>query len=223
MLPTRVRSISPVLRHRSAGARSQFRPARLLLQDFTGLPLMTDLASLRDAVAERGVDPARVNPRIPIDFVIDHALIAVHGGRPDARALNERIEIERNAERFAFLKWCEQAFAHVRLLPPGSGIMHQLNLEYLASVVRSGAVRARRRSRSPIRCIGTDSHTPMVGGLGVLGWGVGGLEAQAAMLGHGVIVTAPRVVGLRLTGRAAAGDLDRPRAARDRAAAAVTA
>jgi aconitate hydratase len=178
----------------------EFRPARLLLQDFTGLPLMTDLASLRDALAESGVDPTCINPRIPIDFVIDHALIAVHGGRSDAKALNERIEIERNAERFAFLKWCEQAFANVRLLPPGSGIMHQLNLEYLASVVRlehsaSGTLAI------PDTLIGTDSHTPMIGGLGVLAWGVGGLEAQAAMLGHSVLVTAPRIVGLRLTGR----------------------
>jgi aconitate hydratase len=176
-----------------------FRPARLLLQDFTGLPLMTDLASLRDAVAERGVDPACVNPRIPIDFVVDHALIAVHGGRADARDLNERIEIERNAERFAFLKWCEQAFAQVRLLPPGSGIMHQLNLEYLASVVRLERSEAGTLA-IPDTLIGTDSHTPMIGGLGVLAWGVGGLEAQAAMLGHGTIVTAPVVVGLRLTG-----------------------
>ncbi|MPZ39995.1 MAG: aconitate hydratase AcnA [Rhizobiales bacterium] len=178
----------------------EFRPARLLLQDFTGLPLMTDLASLRDAVAERGIDPARINPRIPVDFVVDHALIAVHGGRPDARALNERIEVERNAERFSFLKWCEQAFDHVRLLPPGSGIMHQLNLEYLASVVRLDSS-AHGTLVIPDTLIGTDSHTPMVGGLGVLGWGVGGIEAQAAILGHGTILTAPRVVGLRLTGQ----------------------
>ncbi|PWT90926.1 MAG: aconitate hydratase [Proteobacteria bacterium] len=178
----------------------EFRPGRLLLQDFTGVPLMTDLASLRDAVAEQGGNPARVNPVIPTDFVIDHALIAVHGGRPDARVLNEQIEITRNAERFAFLKWCEQAFSNVRLLPPGSGIMHQLNLEYLASVVDL-VPSARGVLAVPDTLIGIDSHTPMIGGLGVLGWGVGGLEAQAAMLGYAVIVTAPRVVALRLTGR----------------------
>ncbi len=178
----------------------EFRPSRLLLQDFTGLPLMTDLASLRDAAAEHGIDPARVNPTIPIDFCCDHALIAVYGGRADARALNERIELERNAERFAFLKWCEQAFAHVRLLPPGSGIMHQLNLEYLASVVRLDES-GERAIAMPDTLLGTDSHTPMIGGLGVLGWGVGGIEAQAAMLGQATVMNAPRVIGLRLRGR----------------------
>jgi aconitate hydratase len=177
----------------------EFRPARLLLQDFTGLPLMTDLASLRDAVADAGADPTLVNPKVPVDFAIDHALIAVHGGRADARSRNERIEVERNAERFAFLKWCERAFHNVRLLPPGSGIMHQLNLEYLAGVVRlqpsAGGMLA-----IPDTLLGTDSHTPMIGGLGVLAFGVGGLEAQAAMLGHGTIVAAPRVIVLRLSG-----------------------
>ena len=113
----------------------EFHPGRLLLQDFTGLPLMTDLASMRDALAERGVDPRKVNPRIPVDFVVDHALIAEHGGRADSRLLNERVEVERNRERFEFLKWCAQAFSHMRILPPGSGIMHQLNLEHLSSVV----------------------------------------------------------------------------------------
>jgi aconitate hydratase len=113
----------------------EFQPARLLLQDFTGIPLMTDMASLRDEIARRGGDPAKANPRIPIDFVCDHALIAVHGGRPDAQALNEEIEIARNRERYEFLKWCAGAFANIRLIPPGSGIMHQLNLEWLSTVV----------------------------------------------------------------------------------------
>ena len=177
----------------------EFQPARLLLQDFTGVPLMTDLASMRDAVAERGLDPARVNPKIPIDFVCDHALIAVHGGRSDAMTLNEQIEVERNRERFEFLKWCAKAFSNIRLIPPGSGIMHQLNLEWLSSVVwleERGAMALAR----PDTLLGTDSHTPMVGGLGVLGWGVGGIEAQAAMLGHGTLVSTPRIVGLRFSG-----------------------
>jgi aconitate hydratase len=190
--------LSELSRHPRRG-NLEFHPTRLLLQDFTGLPLMTDLASLRDAIAERGSDPARANPIIPIDFVVDHALIAVHGGRPDAMALNERIEIERNRERFEFLKWCASAFVNVRLIPPGSGIMHQLNLEWLSRVVwieQAGELALAR----PDTLLGTDSHTPMVGGLGVLGWGVGGIEAQAAMLGHGTILTAPRVVGLRLSG-----------------------
>jgi aconitate hydratase len=176
-----------------------FQPARLLLQDFTGVPLMTDLASLRDAVAACGRDPVRVNPKVPIDFVCDHALIAVHGGRPDAMTLNEQIEIERNRERFEFLKWCAKAFSNIRLIPPGSGIMHQLNLEWLSTVVwleEMGAITLAR----PDSLLGTDSHTPMVGGLGVLGWGVGGIEAQAAMLGQSTLVNTPRVVGLRLSG-----------------------
>jgi aconitate hydratase len=177
----------------------EFQPARLLLQDFTGIPLMTDMASLRDEVARRGGDPTRVNPRIPIDFVCDHALIAVHGGRPDARALNERIEIAHNRKRFEFLKWCAKAFSNIRLIPPGAGIMHQLNLEWLSTVVWLEQVNGRSLAR-PDTLLGTDSHTPMVGGMGVLGWGVGGIEAQAAMLGHRALLTAPRVVGLRLTG-----------------------
>lgn len=178
----------------------EFHPARLLLQDFTGLPLMTDLASLRDALAERGLDPRRVNPKIPVDFVVDHALIAEHGGRPDARALNERIEVERNRERFQFLKWCGGTFDQMRILPPGSGIMHQLNLEYLSSVVRLLPLSGGRQLAVPDTLLGSDSHTTMVNGLGVLGWGVGGLEAEAAMLGHATLMSNPRVVGLHLTG-----------------------
>ena len=192
------------LDHRPRGGIIEFHPARLLLQDFTGVPLMTDLASLRDAVAEKGGDPGRVNPKIPIDFVLDHALIAVHGGRPNARELNERIEIERNRERFEFLRWCAQAFDNIRLLPPGAGIMHQLNLEYLSSVVRvepweNGFL------AMPDTVMGTDSHTTMVGGLGVLGIGVGGIEAEGAMLGHPMLLSRPRVVGLRLSGSLPAG------------------
>jgi aconitate hydratase len=177
----------------------EFYPARLLLQDFTGVPLMTDLASLRDAIAARGADPRTVSPALPVDFVLDHALIAEYGGRPDARDLNERIEIERNRERFEFLKWCAGAFDNIRLLPPGTGIMHQLNLEYLSLVVRTEDF-ANRTLAIPDTLLGADSHTTMVGGLGVLGWGVGGIEAQAAMLGHPTLVSRPRVIGLRLQG-----------------------
>jgi aconitate hydratase len=197
------------LRHLDRRPRAgtiEFHPTRLLLQDFTGVPLMTDLASLRDAVAEKGGDPLRVNPKIPIDFVVDHALIAVHGGRADARALNERIEIERNRERFAFLKWCAQAFDNIRLLPPGAGIMHQLNLEYLSSVVR---VEPRENGflAMPDTVMGTDSHTTMVSGLGVLGLGVGGIEAEGAMLGFPTLLSRPRVVGLRLEGEMPPGTI----------------
>ncbi len=178
----------------------EFSPTRLLLQDFTGLPLMTDLASMRDALAERGVDPRRVNPQIPVDFVVDHALIAEHGGRPDALALNERIEVERNRERFEFLKWCTGTFDHMRILPPGSGIMHQLNLEHLSSVVRVIDTPGEGRLAVADTLLGTDSHTTMVNGLGVLGWGVGGLEAEGAMLGHATLIANPHVVALRLSG-----------------------
>ena len=187
------------LADRPRRANLEFRPARLLLQDFTGVPLMTDLASLRDEVAAQGGDPRRVNPTVPIDFICDHALIAEYGGRPDAKALNERIEVERNRERFAFLKWCSEAFSNIRLIPPGSGIMHQLNLEWLSTLVWLEDVAGLSVAR-PDTLLGTDSHTPMVGGLGVLGWGVGGIEAQAAMLARSTTINAPRVVGLRLSG-----------------------
>jgi aconitate hydratase len=184
----------------------EFYPARLLLQDFTGVPLMTDLASMRDAVVARGGDPRSINPKLPVDFVLDHALIAEYGGRPDARDLNERIEIERNRERFQFLKWCSGSFDNIRLLPPGTGIMHQLNLEYLSSVVRM-QTGVNRTLAIPDTLLGADSHTTMVGGLGVLGWGVGGIEAQAAMLGYPTLVSCPRVVGLRLEGELPAGTI----------------
>ena len=172
----------------------EFYPARLLLQDFTGVPLMTDLASMRDAVVARGADPRSVSPKLPVDFVLDHALIAEYGGRPDARDLNERIEIERNRERFEFLKWCAGAFDNIRLLPPGTGIMHQINLEYLSSVVSTKTL-ANRTLAIPDTLLGADSHTTMVGGLGVLGWGAGGIEVEAAMLGHPTLVSRPRVIG----------------------------
>jgi aconitate hydratase len=177
----------------------EFYPARLMLQDFTGVPLMADLASMRDAVVARGADPRSVSPKLPVDFVLDHALIAEYGGRPDACDLNERIEIERNRERFEFLKWCAGAFDNIRLLPPGTGIMHQINLEYLSSVVRTKTF-ANRMLAIPDTLLGADSHTTMVGGLGVLGWGAGGIEVEAAMLGHPTLVSRPRVIGLRLEG-----------------------
>ncbi len=194
----------------------EFQPGRLLLQDFTGLPLMTDLASMRDALAERDIDPRRVNPHIPVDFVVDHALIAEHGGQAagcggrlgagtSPRVMNERVEVERNRERFEFLKWCAQAFDNMRTLPPGSGIMHQLNLEYLSSVVRIVDGGGAGRIALADTLLGTDSHTTMINGLGVLAWGVGGLEAEAVMLGHGTLVASPRVAALRLSGELAAG------------------
>jgi aconitate hydratase len=172
-----------------------FRPERVLLQDFTGVPVVADLAAIRDAVAEAGGDPARVDPAVPVELVIDHSVVVDVARRPDALEQNLRFEHERNAERYRFLRWGQQAFERLLVFPPGAGICHQVNLEHLARVVMVDDGLAR-----PDTVLGTDSHTPMVNGLGVLGWGVGGIEAEAAMLGVPVTLGAIRVVGLRLTG-----------------------
>ncbi|MEU0332762.1 aconitate hydratase AcnA [Streptomyces sp. NPDC006193] len=174
------------------GVEMPFRPARILVQDYTGIPLLVDLAALRDRVAQ----PARVNPALPVDVVVDHSVQTDFAGRPDALARNEALELERNRERYAFLKWAEGAFDGLRVVPPGSGIVHQVNLERLATVV----ARADGDVLLPDTVIGTDSHTTMVNGLGVLGWGVGGLEAEALMLGLAQAMRVPAVVGVRLTG-----------------------
>lgn len=175
-------------------------PGRALLQDFLGIPLMTDLATMRDLLDAKGLDPARINPEIQVDFVVDHSLVAFHAGSPQAAVLNRQMELERNRERFEFIKWCQTAFGRLRVIPPGQGIMHQVNLEWLATVARevSGALR-------PDTMIGTDSHTTMVNALGVLGWGVGGIEAEMAMLGLPIEFRLPRVVGIRVHGRLAPG------------------
>ncbi len=176
-----------------------FTPARVLLQDFTGVPAVVDLAAMRDAMAELGGDPARINPLRPAELVIDHSVQVDAWGRPDAVELNARIEFERNRERYAFLRWGQQAFGNFRVVPPDTGIVHQVNLEHLARVVfaeeADGTLRA-----FPDTLVGTDSHTTMVNGLGVLGWGVGGIEAEAALLGQPVSMLVPDVVGVRLTG-----------------------
>ena len=177
-----------------------FTPARVLLQDFTGVPAVVDLAAMRDAVRALGGKASRVNPLAPAELVIDHSLQVDRHGRPDAPDLNARIEFERNRERYQFLRWGQNAFANFQVVPPDTGIVHQINLEYLARVVfdRSpdGAARA-----YPDTVVGADSHTTMINGLGVLGWGVGGIEAEAAMLGQPIPLLIPRVVGFRLEGR----------------------
>lgn len=178
-----------------------FLPARVVLQDFTGVPLFVDLAAMRDAMHELGGDPALINPIIPCDLVIDHSVQVDHFGSHDALALNEQMEFERNQERYRFLKWAQSAFTRVRLVPSSTGIVHQVNLEYLASLVflnESNEIYADT-------CIGTDSHTPMVNGLGVLAWGVGGIEAEAAMLGQPMSLLIPEVVGIKLTGSLPSG------------------
>ncbi len=177
-----------------------FLPARVLLQDFTGVPAVVDLASMRSAVKRLGGDPRKINPLVPVDLVIDHSVQVDVAGTPDALRRNSEIEFERNRERFEFLRWGQEAFTNFRVVPPATGIVHQVNLEFLAKVVmtreRDGAVEA-----FPDTVVGTDSHTTMVNGLGVLGWGVGGIEAEAAMLGQPLYMVAPPVVGVRLVGR----------------------
>jgi aconitate hydratase len=176
-----------------------FTPARVLLQDFTGVPAVVDLAAMREAMRKLGGDPARINPLAPVELVIDHSVIADVFGTPDAFARNVEIEYERNRERYQFLRWGQEAFGDFKVVPPGTGIVHQVNLEYLARGVftreEDGITLA-----YPDTCVGTDSHTPMVNGLGVLAWGVGGIEAEAAMLGQPISMLIPRVVGFKLTG-----------------------
>ncbi len=174
-----------------------YSPARILLQDFTGVPCVVDLAALRDAVEALGGPVAKVNPQIPVDLVIDHSVIADVAGRPDAFSRNAELELERNGERYRFLRWGQQAFSNFRVVPPDTGICHQVNLELLSQVVfRDGEGNAYLDT-----VVGTDSHTPMVNGLGILAWGVGGIEAEAAMLGQPVTMLIPQVIGVRLTGR----------------------
>jgi aconitate hydratase len=178
-----------------------FAPARILMQDFTGVPAVVDLAAMRDAMVELGGDPSRVNPLIPAELVIDHSIIADVYGVPDAFVKNAELEFQRNEERYRFLRWGQGAFESLRVVPPNTGICHQVNLEYLARVVftteRDGGAEPQAY---PDTLLGTDSHTTMVNGLGVLGWGVGGIEAEAAMLGQPVSMLIPRVVGFKLTG-----------------------
>jgi len=178
-----------------------FWPSRVLLQDFTGVPCVADLAALRSEVVRRGGVARHVEPVIPVDLVIDHSVQVDVAGSPDALAENVRIEFERNRERYEFLRWGQSAFGRLRVFPPGLGICHQVNMEYLAEVIRIEAGADGRRIVVPDTVVGTDSHTTMINSLGVLGWGVGGIEAEAAMLGQPIPLAPPRVVGVRLTGR----------------------
>ncbi|WP_410657808.1 aconitate hydratase AcnA [Amycolatopsis sp. lyj-112] len=178
----------------------QFTPARVIMQDFTGVPCVVDLATMREAVTDLGGDPDKVNPLAPAELVIDHSVIIDVFGRPDAFERNVEIEYERNRERYQFLRWGQGAFDEFKVVPPGTGIVHQVNIEHLARTVMS-----RNGQAYPDSCVGTDSHTTMVNGLGVLGWGVGGIEAEAAMLGQPVSMLIPRVVGFKLTGEIPTG------------------
>ena len=184
-----------------AGVEIAYRPARVLMQDFTGVPAVVDLAAMRDAMVSLGGDPQKINPLVPVDLVIDHSVIVDEFGTPLAFARNVELEYERNEERYKFLKWGQQAFKNFRVVPPGTGICHQVNLEYLAQTVWTLTGDDGEMIAFPDTCVGTDSHTTMVNGLGVLGWGVGGIEAEAAMLGQPVSMLLPEVIGFRLTGK----------------------
>jgi aconitate hydratase len=178
----------------------QFTPSRVIMQDFTGVPCVVDLATMREAVRDLGGDPARINPLAPAEMVIDHSVIVDVFGRADAFERNVEFEYGRNKERYQFLKWGQQGFANFRVVPPGTGIVHQVNIEHLARVVFD-----RDGTAYPDTCVGTDSHTTMENGIGVLGWGVGGIEAEAAMLGQSISMLIPRVVGFKLIGELPAG------------------
>ena len=182
----------------------QFTPARVILQDLTGVPAVVDLATMREAMRDLGGDPAKINPLVPAELVIDHSVVADVFGRPDAFDRNVDLEFHRNRERFAFLRWGQQAFSRFKVVPPGTGIVHQVNIEYLARVVMTQQADGTALAY-PDTCVGTDSHTTMQNGLGVLGWGVGGIEAEAAMLGQPVSMLIPKVVGFRLSGELPSG------------------
>lgn len=188
-----------------AGEEVEFSPARVLFQDFTGVPVFVDFAAMRDACVQLGGDPAAINPQIPCDLVIDHSVIADEFGCAKALEANMKLEFERNRERYEFLKWAQDSFQNVRIVPPGQGICHQLNIENFSSVVFTGG----EGTNGPVAyfdtVVGTDSHTPTANGIGVLGWGVGGIEAEAAALGQPITILVPRVIGVKLTGALQSG------------------
>ena len=190
---------------RPAAAEIPFKPARVVLQDFTGVPCVVDLAAMRAAMRRLGGDPARINPLVPVDLVIDHSVQVDHFGTHQALEQNVEIEFQRNAERYAFLRWGQQAFDNFRVVPPAIGIVHQVNLEYLAGCVFLREQAAGPPVAVPDTLVGTDSHTTMINGLGVVGWGVGGIEAEAVMLGQAISLLLPEVVGFELTGSLPAG------------------
>jgi len=192
-------SLAVWLKTRTSESEIAYRPARVLMQDFTGVPAVVDLAAMRDAVARAGGDPQKINPLSPVDLVIDHSVMVDRFADPSAFADNVALEMQRNGERYAFLRWGQQAFDNFRVVPPGTGICHQVNLEYLGQVVWSREENGETYAY-PDTLVGTDSHTTMINGLGVLGWGVGGIEAEAAMLGQPVSMLIPEVVGFRLDG-----------------------
>ena len=195
-----IEAVAQWLQQRKSDREIQYRPARVLMQDFTGVPAVVDLAAMRDAVAKAGQDPNQINPLSAVDLVIDHSVMVDKFATPEAFKQNVKIEMERNFERYQFLRWGQNAFENFRVVPPGTGICHQVNLEYLAQVAWTKEQEGKTYVM-PDTLVGTDSHTTMINGLGVLGWGVGGIEAEAAMLGQPVSMLIPEVVGFRMTGK----------------------
>mgnify|MGYP000048743692 FL=1 len=195
-----IEAVAGWVKTRTSEQEISFTPTRVLMQDFTGVPAVVDLAAMRAAIEKMGGDPSIINPLAPVDLIIDHSVIVDRFGTSDAYKFNVHREVERNYERYAFLKWGQKAFHNFRVVPPGTGICHQVNLEYLGQVVWSSQ-REGRLEAYPDTLVGTDSHTTMINGLGVLGWGVGGIEAEAAMLGEPFSMVIPDVVGFRLEGQ----------------------
>ena len=198
-------AIADWLKNPVTGNEIQYRPARVLLQDFTGVPCVVDLAAMRDAIAKLGGDTAKINPQVPVNLVIDHSVMVDEFGHPKAMEANMELEYARNAERYDFLKWGSKSFENFSAVPPGTGICHQVNLEHIGRGVWSTEDPDGQLVAYPDTCVGTDSHTTMINGLGVLGWGVGGIEAEAAMLGQPISMLIPEVVGFKLTGAMAEG------------------
>ena len=195
-----IEAIAGWLKNPATGNEIQYRPARVLLQDFTGVPCVVDLAAMRDAIAALGGDTAKINPLVPVNLVIDHSVMVDEFGHPKAMEANMALEYERNYERYDFLKWGAQSLNNFKAVPPGTGICHQVNLEHIAQCVWTSEDQNGDMVAYPDTCVGTDSHTTMINGLGVLGWGVGGIEAEAAMLGQPISMLIPEVVGFRLDG-----------------------
>ncbi|HEV2561372.1 MAG TPA: aconitate hydratase AcnA [Rhizomicrobium sp.] len=199
-----IKAVAAWLKKKSSDREIAFRPARVLMQDLTGVPAVVDLAAMRDAMKNLGGDPEKINPLAEVDLVIDHSVMVDNFGKRDSFKKNVVIEYQRNLERYAFLRWGQQAFANFRVVPPGTGICHQVNLEYLAQTVWTRKIKEGKKTVEyafPDTLVGTDSHTTMVNGLSVLGWGVGGIEAEAAMLGQPISMLIPEVIGFRVSGK----------------------
>lgn len=200
-----VSALAGWLKERKADREIAYRPARVLMQDFTGVPAVVDLAAMRDAMVALGGDPEKINPLAQCDLVIDHSVMVDKAGTKSAFDENVKLEMQRNHERYAFLRWGQKAFDNFRVVPPGTGICHQVNLEYLAQTVWTTKDQNGTEVAYPDTLVGTDSHTTMVNGMAVLGWGVGGIEAEAVMLGQPISMLVPEVVGFKLSGKLTEG------------------